>query len=189
MSDAQNFVVMNPDEYKQRAITESLEQAANLRLDHTRPGGAYLLGGVLVDANGLPITEQEEGAALSDMNRASQEELDALAEEVKQLRAKLAEAEAQPGIVTGRPADDVPTGADSEPFLSQMTVSVDREEVEKRDETLDPGPGFAGYMDRTMKELTDEANERGVDLSGVKTKSDLAERLVSQDLRDETEFA
>ena len=107
MADAQNFVMMNPDEYKQRMISESLEQSANQRLDHTRPGGAYLLGGVLVDANGNPIDEQEEGASFVEMQKADQGRLDAMAKEVEELRAKLAEAEAQgPAITTGRPADD-----------------------------------------------------------------------------------
>lgn len=38
-----------------RALAEAAEAAAERQADETQPGGRYLVGGVLVDAEGKPV--------------------------------------------------------------------------------------------------------------------------------------
>jgi hypothetical protein len=174
MSEKEQVVVVSSDEFRNRAISESLSAAADLNLDLTRPGGAYVVGDVLVDANGAEIKD-EQGS------------VEAKVEEARRL---LAEVQASQQVdVTGLPNNEIPEGVDAEPFLSQMQVPIDREELAEQEASEDEATGGDGedYQDRSMADLRDEATGRGIDLSGVRSKSDLIERMVAADAQEQNE--
>jgi hypothetical protein len=183
------MVVMSTADFRQRKIAESLEAAANQKLDHTVPGGRYLIGGVLVNANGEPIKEEteEDGSPV----RANAEEMDAMAQELEELRAKVREMEKQDSVITGREGNQIPSGPDSEPFLSQMGggapfVGDQREQAVEEDQQPD-NESFQELMALSMRDLTEMAKEKEVDLTGVRNKSDLASRIAIADAKEEVE--
>lgn len=53
------YAMIPPDVYRAREQARVMQEAANLGTSTTIPGGAYLVGGQLVDANGEPVKDDK----------------------------------------------------------------------------------------------------------------------------------
>ena len=66
MADNAQPMVISAEEYRQRMISQSKSEAAELHSDETVSGGRYLVGDQLVNANGEPIKETKAPAKGDD---------------------------------------------------------------------------------------------------------------------------
>jgi len=74
------------DIYRAQMQNEAMEEAARLEMDKTVPGGRYLIGDVLVDANGEPVDEaadEYEDMKVGDLRAEAQRRGLAVSENAK----------------------------------------------------------------------------------------------------------